>query len=77
MIGRRTLALKPDYLLGLRYVVAALGQLGRTEESAVVLPLLQQLDPTVAATEKIFRRYYVSEEALAHIFEGLRRGGLP
>jgi adenylate cyclase len=77
VIGRRSLALKPDYLLGLRYVVAALGQLGRVEEAAVVLPLLQQLDPTVAATEKYLRRYYVSEEAMGHIFDGLRRGGMP
>lgn len=73
--GRRGLALKPDYLPALRYVVAALGQLGRRAEAASLLPLLRTLDPSLADAERYLGRYYVARPALDHILDGLRKAG--
>jgi hypothetical protein len=74
--GRRGYALKPDYVAPLRYVVAALGQLGRGSEAAEFVSLLKQSDGDLAGMERYLGRYYVDDGALKHILDGLRKAGL-
>ena len=68
--------MKPDYVAPLRYVVAALGQLGRLDEAAPFRAQLEQTDGSLANIEAYLGRYYVHREALAHILEGLRKAGM-
>lgn len=72
--ARRGLAMKPDYLVAARYLVAALGQLGRVEEAAAVIPLLRQRHPDLAAAGSLLARYF-NRAALDHIVDGLRKAG--
>jgi adenylate cyclase len=74
-VGQRALSIRPDYLVPVRYIAAGLGQLGRVADAGPVLDLLRKMDPDLAATERMLRRYYVSEEAIDHILGGLRRAG--
>jgi adenylate cyclase len=73
--GRYGLAIKPDYLHCLRYVVAALGQLGRQDEAAGALAQLRALDGKLANTESFLSAYYIHHKSLEHILEGLRKAG--
>jgi adenylate cyclase len=73
--GQRGLALKPDYLIGLRWVVAALGQLGRADEAASLLPQLRRLDKDLSGTEPVLARHIMDRAAIDHILEGLRKAG--
>ena len=73
--GRYGLAIKPDYLHCIRYIVAGLGQLGRVEEAAPDLQVLRGLDTTLAGTVSFLERYYVDRKSLEHIVEGLRKAG--
>jgi tetratricopeptide (TPR) repeat protein len=74
--GREGHSMKPDYVAPLRYVVAALGQLGRLEEAAPFRAQLERTDRSLADIEAYLGRYYVHREALAHILEGLRKAGM-
>jgi tetratricopeptide (TPR) repeat protein len=74
-VARRGLLLRPDYLPGLRYVVASLGQLGRVDEAAAEIVRLRTLDRDVAATISVIERYYIDRAAFTHLIEGLRKAG--
>ncbi len=72
--AQEALTANPKYLPVARYIVASLGQLGRSAEAKVVLPLLQRLDGNIAATEAHLRRYFV-DGAVQHILDGLAKAG--
>jgi adenylate cyclase len=76
-IGRRGWALNRNWPGGLRYVVAGLGQLGRTEEAQAPLTELQALDmPTdLAFIADYFSRLYSTRDGVDHLIEGLRKAG--
>jgi tetratricopeptide (TPR) repeat protein len=74
--GREGHSMKPDYIAPLRYVVAAMGQLGLTDQLAPLLHQLKQSDGNLARTQEYLSRYYVNAEALAHILDGLRKAGM-
>ena len=73
--GRHGLAIKPDYLHCLRYVVAALGQLGRRDEATAAIAQLRTLDGRLANTATFLASYYIDQKSLEHILEGLRKAG--
>jgi len=73
--GRRGLSLRPDYLVPIRYVIAGLGQLGRTSEARDLLPDLRRLDPTTEHTRRYLERYYIERTALNRIIDGLTKAG--
>jgi adenylate cyclase len=73
--GRYGLTIKPDYRHCLRYLIAALGQLGRHDEAAGIIGQLRALDGSLAKTAAFLSLYYVDRKALDHILEGLRKAG--
>jgi adenylate cyclase len=74
-IARRAWDLNRKWPTGLRYAVAGLGQLGRTEETQVVLADLKALDGDMACVERILTRLYRDRAGVDHILEGLRKAG--
>jgi adenylate cyclase len=72
--AQRGLTLRPDYLHPLRYLVAALGQLGRREEAQQWLSQLRLLDKHLAATKAFLEAYY-DAGPLARVLEGLGKAG--
>jgi tetratricopeptide (TPR) repeat protein len=68
------LTIKPDYLHPIRYLVAALGQLGQREEAGRWLGQLRALDGSLAETGAFLGAYYDSAP-LQHILEGLGKAG--
>jgi TolB-like protein/DNA-binding SARP family transcriptional activator len=74
-IGRRALALKPDYPAGLRYVVAALGQLGRDGEAREEMRQLQRIEPQTIDYASVVKMLFRSDAAGAHLLDGLRKAG--
>lgn len=75
--ARRSLAVRPGYVVPLRYLVAALGQLGQSDEAKEPLAALRQTLPTLADARAHLAKYYVSPEAIDHIIEGLTKAGMP
>jgi adenylate cyclase len=73
--GRYGLAIKPDYRHCLRYLTAALGQLGRQDEAAEAAAQMRVLDKQLADTEAFLALYYVDRKSLEHILDGLRKAG--
>jgi adenylate cyclase len=74
--GRRSWTLNRNWPVGLTYVLAALGQLGRTEEARTVLPSFKALRPTdLAGWERNARRVFTDRAAVDHLRDGLRRAG--
>jgi tetratricopeptide (TPR) repeat protein len=74
--GREGNSLKPDYVAPLRYVVAAMGQLGQLDQVGPIRRQLEQSDGNLAKIEAYLERYYVDAQALAHILEGLSKAGM-
>jgi len=75
--GRRSWTLNRNWPVGLTYVLAALGQLGRTEEARTVLPNFKELRPTdLAGWERNARRVFTDQAAVDHLRDGLRKAGL-
>jgi len=68
------LTLRPDYLHPLRYLVAALGQLGQPDEAAQWLGQLRGLDKNRADTAAFLGIYY-DPAPLRHILDGLEKAG--
>ena len=68
------LAANPEYPLATRYRIAALGQLGRIDEAAALLPELRRIDRDFANLEAMTRRLFVPAAA-DHILEGFRKAG--
>jgi adenylate cyclase len=64
----------PEFPLAARYVLAALGQLGRIEEASAVIPLIRRSDGDLAGLEKLTRSLFV-REAADHLIDGFRRAG--
>jgi len=73
--GQEALSANTRYRPVVRYVLASLGQLGRTDAARSVIPLIRELDTDLAGTAAHLRRYFVAP-ALEHILEGLRKAGL-
>jgi adenylate cyclase len=69
-------SLKPDYVAPLRYVVAAMGQLGQLDQVEPLRRKLEQHDGGLSKLKTYLGRYYVDPDALAHILEGLGKAGL-
>jgi adenylate cyclase len=74
--GREGHSMKPDYVAPLRYVVAAMGQLGQLDEASRFRQQVELSDGNLAGTQAYLRRYYIDEDALAHILEGLSKAGI-
>ena len=74
-VAQEALAADPKYLVITRWLVASMGQLGRTNEAAVVLPLLHQLDPDLAASERKWARLLFVPSAAERLLDGLRKAG--
>ncbi len=74
--GREGHSMKPDYVAPLRYVVAAMGQLGQVDQAGPLRDQIAQSDGNLAGTQAYLGRYYVDEGALAHILEGLSKAGM-
>lgn len=72
--AEQALAANPTFPLALRYLVAALGQLGRVAEAAAVLPLVRRVDRDFDGLEATLRRLFVPAAA-GHILDGMRRAG--
>ncbi len=72
--GHEALAANASYLPVVRYIVAALGRLGRPDGAKAVMPLLLKLDGDLAGTEAHLGGYFVPA-AVARITEGLRLAG--
>jgi len=74
--GRRSWTLNRNWPVGLTYVLAALGQLGRTEEAQTVLPSFKALRPTdLAGWERNARRVFTDRAAVDRLRDGLCKAG--
>ena len=71
----QALTANPGYPHAVRYMVAALGQLGRTEEAGRLLPLMRRFDGGLAGSEAVCRNVFV-RAAADRIIEGWRLAGL-
>ena len=74
-IGRRSWTLNRDWRVGLTYVVAGLGQLGRMEEARIALADFKQLRSDLASWDNLARRVFRDAAAVDHLAEGLRKAG--
>jgi TolB-like protein/Tfp pilus assembly protein PilF len=72
--SEQALRANPGYPLAVRYMVAALGQLGLVAEAANTLPLMRRIDREFTELEEMTRRLFVPEAA-DHLLEGFRRAG--
>jgi len=59
----------------LRYVVAGLAQLGRSDEARIALDGLKALDTDLASFERVARRLFQEAAPVDHILDGLRKAG--
>ena len=73
--GRRSWTLYRNWPVGLRYVVASLAQLGRTDEAQTTLDDLRLLDPNLTFVEGIMERLFYDQASVDHILDGLRKAG--
>ena len=65
-----------NFPVGLRYVVAGLGQLGLIEEAQAPLAELKKLDTSAAYVESLARRVFKDATAAVHFADGLRKAGM-
>jgi adenylate cyclase len=72
--SEQALQANPNYPHAVRYMVAALGQLGRVAEAQPLLSLLRRYDGNLAGLEALTRNYF-QQEAADHLLEGFRRAG--
>ena len=72
--SEQALLANPDYPHAVRYMVAALGQLGRVAEARPLLSLLRRYDGDLAGLEALTRNYF-QQEAADHLLDGFRRAG--
>lgn len=71
---RQALDLRPDNPAATRYLVAALGQLGRATEAAPYLPLLSRTDGNATGMQAMLSRYFVPD-AITKLMQGIRLAG--
>jgi adenylate cyclase len=74
-IGQRAWNLNHNWPAGLRYVVAGLAQLGRTEEAQAALEDLKSLNPNLAFVKANLQRLYSDGAPVDHLLDGLRKAG--
>jgi adenylate cyclase len=74
-IGRRSWSLNRNWPVGLRYVVAGLAQLRRSDEARIALDGLKALDTDLASFERVARRLFQEAAPVDHILDGLRKAG--
>ena len=72
--SEQALLANPEYPHAVRYMVAALGQLGRVAEARPLLSLLRRYDGDLAGLEALTRNYF-QQEAADHLLDGFRRAG--
>ena len=70
--SEQALRANPGYPLAVRYMVAALGQLGLVSEAAKVLPIMRRVDGDLPTLEAFMRSYF-APDAADHLMEGFRR----
>jgi len=70
--SEQALSANPGYPHAIRYMVAALGQLGRVSEAQPLLPLLRRTDGDITGVQALWRHYFVPEAA-DHLLDGIRR----
>lgn len=75
--ARASLAINPKYSASRRHLAASLGSLGRTEEAAEQLALLQQSVPGETISKVRDRLKMGDTEHAGRYFEGLRLAGMP
>jgi tetratricopeptide (TPR) repeat protein len=76
-VGRAVTQLNPSYTAGYKLYLAALGHLGRGEESGIVLRRLRAIEPDATA-ERCLNTFPLQLQADRDYFaEGLRLAGLP
>jgi tetratricopeptide (TPR) repeat protein len=73
--GLTGLRMKSDYLRSMPYIVAALGQLGRSSEAERYMPMLREIYPTADHLRATLGRYYLERAALSNVMQGLRKAG--
>ncbi len=73
--GQRSWRLNRHWPAGLRYAVAAMGQLGRLDHAEEAVAHLKLLNPDLAFVEGNLRRLYRDRAAVSHILDGLRKAG--
>jgi adenylate cyclase len=74
-IGRRSWTLNRNWPAGLRYVVAGLAELGRSQEAQGPLAELKRLNTNLAFVEGNLQRLFNDPSAVDHIIDGLRKAG--
>jgi adenylate cyclase len=72
--SEQALSTNPGYPHAVRYMVAALGQLGRVAEARPLISLLRRADRDFAGLEALTRSLFVPEAA-DHLLDGFRRAG--
>ena len=72
--GQEALTINAGYFPVVRYIVAAMGQLGQRGAARSVMPLLRRLDVDRAATEAHLDGYF-APAAIRHIVAGLEQAG--
>ncbi len=75
--GRKSWEMNRNWPSGLRYVVAALGQLGRMNEAKEALIDLMQFDGSVSSVRVRLQRLYQTKQGLNSILAGLSKAGMP
>jgi len=70
----QSLDLKADYPHAVRYMVAALGQLGHRDQAEALLPVLRGIDGDYGRLDALCRRLFVPKAA-DHLMDGFRRAG--
>jgi adenylate cyclase len=73
--AKRTIHSYPGYMLAHRWLAAALGQLGRTEEAREVLEKAIAAAPAQFDMHVRNRVPWMRQEDYAHMVEGLRKAG--
>jgi adenylate cyclase len=76
-VANRTIRSYPDFPLVYRWLAAALGQLGRTEEARKALKKAIAISPTSFDMYVRNRVPWMRPEDHAHMLEGLRKAGMP
>ena len=75
--GRRAWELNKNWPAGLRYVVAALAQLGRMDEAKAALVDVQRFNKSLSSVRKLLQRLFVNAQSLEALLAGLRKAGMP
>ena len=76
-VANRTIRSYPDFPLVYRWLAAALGQLGRTEEARKALKKAIAISPTSFDMYVRNRVPWMRPEDHAHMVAGLRKAGMP